>query len=533
MSSYGGKRTYNNYHYSHNQLSADNPFRFIGSTFDPYQPKVSNQPYPQYETKTAQLSKRKEQPLSPYERKSYYNNLDNNNDNKPWSKTGSTSSLINNSYNIINNIPYAKTQNVNYGLMNQQRDHVGELFNPSNRDYQNYYSGNNINKKQQNINSNNNNENINTNQTKFNGYATLKSSNTPQKNIFENNISSIQKNNYVDINSNNNNNSKEYSSNNNNNNRRDKLFSTPQNYLDLFISSKKFDDIDERNNNYNPKYNNNNNNRTNNDEKMSNIQLSEYYQENCTAVKSYAYKENPNSRFRDYMEDKGRAIENVNGDPNSCLFCLFDGHGGGDVSKYLQSNFYTYFKDKLSLHNFKEHIISVFNLLDNKIKDLNYYNMGATACIIYITKENGQKCLYSANIGDTRSILISSNDCKRLSYDHRATDAVEYKRIIDSGGIVFAGRVYGQLMLSRAFGDLELKQFGVICEPYITRINITDNDKYVVVASDGVWDIFEDSDIYNMSKDMNNCKEFCNNIVEKAIEKGSMDNISCFVIKLN
>ena len=109
MSSYGGKRTYNNYHYSHNQLSADNPFRFIGSTFDPYQPKVSNQPYPQYETKTAQLSKRKEQPLSPYERKSYYNNLDNNNDNKPWSKTGSTSSLINNSYNIINNIPYAKT----------------------------------------------------------------------------------------------------------------------------------------------------------------------------------------------------------------------------------------------------------------------------------------------------------------------------------------------------------------------------------------------------------------------------------------
>ena len=98
---------------------------------------------------------------------------------------------------------------------------------------------------------------------------------------------------------------------------------------------------------------------------------------------------------------------------------------------------------------------------------------------------------------------------------------------------LMAGRVYGQLMLSRAFGDWELKQFGVICEPYITRINITDNDKYVVVASDGVWDIFEDSDIYNMSKDMNNCKEFCNNIVEKAIEKGSMDNISCFVIKLN
>ena len=32
---------------------------------------------------------------------------------------------------------------------------------------------------------------------------------------------------------------------------------------------------------------------------------------------------------------------------------------------------------------------------------------------------------------------------------------------------------------------------------------------------------------------MNNSKECCNSIVDKAIEKGSMDNISCFVIKLN
>ena len=521
MSSYGGKRTYNNYHYSHNQLSADNPFRFIGITYNPYQPKVSSQPYPQYETKTAaQLSKRRDQPISPYERKSYYNNLDNN-DNKPWSKTGSSSSLINNSYNIINNIPYSKNQNTNYGLM-QQRDHVGELFNANNRDYQNYYSGNNTNKKQQNINSNNNDNIENINPTSFNGYATLKPAKTSQKNIFEN------KNRNIEVNNNNNNNNNNYYS-NNNNYRKNKLFSSPQNYVDLFISTKKFDDIDERNDDYNSNYNN----RSFNNEKISNIDLSEYSEENCTAVKSYAYKENPNSRYRDYMEDKGRAIENIKGDPNSCLFCLFDGHGGGDVSKYLQLNFYTYFKEILPFQNFKEHFTSVFKLLDNKIKDLNYCNMGSTACVIYITKENGQRCLYSANIGDTRSLLISSNDYKRLSYDHRATDEVECKRITNSGGIIFAGRVYGQLMLTRAFGDWELKQFGVTCEPHITRINITDNDRYVVVATDGVWDIFEDKDIYQMSKDMNNSKEFCNSIVDKAIEKGSMDNISCFIIKLN
>ena len=539
MSAYGGKRTYNNYHYSHNQLSADNPFRFIGTTFDPYQPKASNQQYPLYDTKTAQISKKK-QPLSPYERKSFYDNTDNN-ENRPWSKTSSTSSLINNSYNIINNNPYSKNQNSNYSLISQQRDHVGELFNYTNRDLPNYYSSN----KKQNVNSNNTNENLN--QPSFNGEITLKNIKTPQKNIFENNVSSTQKvNNIENINNNNRN---DYSS--NNNNKKDKLFSTPQNYLDLFIRNRNYDNIDDRQNNYNyNKYNKENvnfnsklndnisnnidtNNKSYTKEKISNIQLAEYSEDNCTAIKSYAYKENPNTRFRDYMEDKGRVIENIKDDPNSCLFCLFDGHGGGDVSKFLQLNFYSYFKEMLPFDNVKENLISLFKKIDNKIKDSNYYNMGATACIIYITKENGQKCLYSANIGDTRSLLISSNDYKRLSYDHRASDAIEYKRIIDSGGIVFAGRVYGQLMLSRAFGDWELKPYGVICEPHVTRINITDNDKYVVVASDGIWDIFEDSDIFNMSKKMGNSKEFCNSIVNQAIENGSMDNISCFVIKLN
>jgi hypothetical protein len=35
------------------------------------------------------------------------------------------------------------------------------------------------------------------------------------------------------------------------------------------------------------------------------------------------------------MEDKGKAIENLNNDPNKILFCLFNGHRGGQVSNFL------------------------------------------------------------------------------------------------------------------------------------------------------------------------------------------------------
>ncbi len=51
---------------------------------------------------------------------------------------------------------------------------------------------------------------------------------------------------------------------------------------------------------------------------------------------------------------------------------------------------------------------------------------------------------------------------------HRVTDNEEFKRIIQGGGFVFARIVYGTLMLSRTFGDLELKSYGVSFEPYVT-----------------------------------------------------------------
>ena len=264
-------------------------------------------------------------------------------------------------------------------------------------------------------------------------------------------------------------------------------------------------------------------------EKISNDTLEEYYVENDSGndlLKNYAYKENANARFRDYMEDKGKSILNFNSDPDNALFCLFDGHGGGEVSKFLQDNFAKHMKEALPINsdNYAEKLKSLFLKLDNIIKDNNFYQVGATACVVYITKENGKKILYCANVGDTRCTLIKTYKSFRLSYDDRASDENEYNRIIKEGGVVFGGRVYGQLMLSRAFGDWELKSYGV---------SIENDDRYVVIASDGVWDVLEDEDVRELSKPANNSLDLCRNIMKNTVEKGSMDNISCFVIELN
>ena len=249
-------------------------------------------------------------------------------------------------------------------------------------------------------------------------------------------------------------------------------------------------------------------------------------------VKSYGYYEDSNNGLREYMEDQGKSIENLNGDPNKILFCLFDGHGGGEVSKFLQENFATYFKKMLPFKNYFAEITQLFKLLDEQIRLLNKPKVGSTATIVYIERQNGRKTLYCANVGDSRCVLVNRSGVMRLSYDDRVDDPTERARIIKQGGFIFNERVMGSLMLSRSFGDWDIKNFGVIAEPHITKVDITDDDLFIIIASDGVWDVIKDGDCLALTQTNIDTLEICKNIVVDALSKNSQDNLSCFVVRL-
>ena len=57
---------------------------------------------------------------------------------------------------------------------------------------------------------------------------------------------------------------------------------------------------------------------------------------------------------------------------------------------------------------------------------------------------------------------------------------------------MFDNRVGGSLAVTRAFGDHSLKKDGVIAKPYINKLILKSCDKFLVVASDGVWDVLSD-----------------------------------------
>lgn len=247
----------------------------------------------------------------------------------------------------------------------------------------------------------------------------------------------------------------------------------------------------------------------------------------------FAFKEEQNSGCRKTMEDTTKIVDNFQGDKEKLLFCVFDGHGGFDVAKKL--------KEKLPEELIKKLLdpkitpetafASSFKSLDNEFKKFD--NIGSTACIVYITKEKDKKVFYCANVGDTACILIKSNKAVKISYDHKCTDTKENERIKSSGGIIFGGRVFGQLAITRSFGDYALKNYGVCPLPFVSKNIIQEEDKYLVIASDGVWDVVDLELAHQLSTESSNADELCKILVKNAMSLGSIDNISCITIRLN
>ena len=294
--------------------------------------------------------------------------------------------------------------------------------------------------------------------------------------------------------------------------------------------------------------NNNNNNNNNNINNIINIPNQPKVQEYTTTkefysikqsstVLEFSYREDQNIANEDTMEDKGRSIENFLGDKNQILFELFDGHGGMSISHYLQNNFDRVYRKNLKIfkNDYENCFKTTFKELDIEIKKLDLVSMGSTACIIHIIKETPSKLVvHCANCGDTRASLISPMKFKRLSYDHRADDEEEKRRVQNSGGTIINNRVMGALMLSRAFGDFELKSFGVKCEPFYsyTEIDLNEKNQFIILACDGVWDLNTEQDFQQLIMFCNDSEMLCSTIIKNTLRKDAWDNLSVFAIKL-
>ena len=251
---------------------------------------------------------------------------------------------------------------------------------------------------------------------------------------------------------------------------------------------------------------------------------------------------------------------NINNVKDFNIFGVLDGHGpsGHYISKFAALFIQNYIINHREIKN-----LSTLESIYLKLKENNYYIIKQSFISVdqqlksqnYDSKDSGTTCvlivqignhIICANVGDSRAIVVLDEDNDKninqfkvvpLSIDYKPEIPEERNRILMSGGLVeqavnsfgirtgpyriFApGEDYPGLAMSRSIGDLEGKNFGVIAEPGIIEYNIDDNTKYIVLCSDGVWEFLSNEHVKETGKLFylnNNPNDYVEEILKQSV----------------
>ncbi|XP_006820150.1 integrin-linked kinase-associated serine/threonine phosphatase 2C-like [Saccoglossus kowalevskii] len=244
------------------------------------------------------------------------------------------------------------------------------------------------------------------------------------------------------------------------------------------------------------------------------------------------------------------------------FYGVYDGHAGARASTHASQNLHLniiskYHKAEVSNRDkeIKKCLIESFKKTDDDfLKEASTHKPvwkdGSTALSILVIND----ILYIANLGDSKAVLCRYNKESdknmgiSLSKEHSPTLYEERQRIQKAGGTVRDGRVMGVLEVSRSIGDGRFKHCGVSCIPEIKRCQLTENDRYIVIACDGLWRSFNseealqyiDTILQGESHERTELKTVedskyemaCNKIANEAVRRGSADNITVVIIRI-
>ena len=205
-------------------------------------------------------------------------------------------------------------------------------------------------------------------------------------------------------------------------------------------------------------------------------------------------------------------------DENNFFLGVCDGHGekGHIISQYVSEKLPEYIK---TINN--DSIINEFRKINNEIYDnkiIESKMSGTTVSSLIITPEK----ILSINLGDSRSSLFKFENglysYKNLTRDHKPSEKDESLRIINNNGRI--KRCYDEdlkkylgpervwlknkeepgLAMTRSIGDKIAHSIGVIDEPEFKMHEFDGNEKFIIIASDGIWEYLNGDDCIKIVK---------------------------------
>jgi len=251
------------------------------------------------------------------------------------------------------------------------------------------------------------------------------------------------------------------------------------------------------------------------------------------------------------------------GDNNDFYVGVVDGHGmqGKQVSGYVGNHLgkkIANSRNSTEVAEIEQNFKSAFKSTADELKrsGIEANESGTTAVTALRRGDN----LYVANVGDSRCVLAREGAGGKLqsvemSDDHKPDREDEKQRILRNRGAVepirgFNGRfvgpcrvwtqkqVAGGLAVSRAFGDFSMEKAGVVADPEIRQTKLSSSDKFLVLASDGVWEHMSNQQVVDLAKKHKDPKAASDAIVAEARQQwttkgcGYIDDITAVVMNL-
>ncbi len=235
---------------------------------------------------------------------------------------------------------------------------------------------------------------------------------------------------------------------------------------------------------------------------------------------------------------------NFSGNKDYYYFSVCDGHGveGHFISNFIKETLPKDLSQNLLKKNIlydteliHEIIIETFLLTNEKLienEKINSTFSGSTCVSVIYTPEK----LICPNVGDSRAVIGRYNkenkiyESIELTRDHKPIEEDEARRIIENDGRIqpftdegeFIGpqRVWVKdddvpgLAMTRSFGDRVAATVGVISEPEIKEWEFQSDDKFMIIASDGVWEFISSQECVNFigkfydNNDIEGCCQF-------------------------
>ncbi|KAL3648147.1 hypothetical protein CASFOL_009115 [Castilleja foliolosa] len=262
---------------------------------------------------------------------------------------------------------------------------------------------------------------------------------------------------------------------------------------------------------------------------------------------------------RRYMEDQHIRIDNlsahlgslvVNFPKPSAFYGVFDGHGGPEASAFVKKNAIRFFFKDADLPQASEindvflmeveeslrkgYLLADMGLADDLTVSSSSGTTALTALVI-------GRLLMVANVGDCRAVLCRKGHAIDMSQDHRPNYAAEKRRVEELGGFIDDGYLNGVLSVTRALGDWDMKlprgassSSPLIAEPEFRRISLTEDDEFLIIGCDGIWDVMSSQQAVSLVRrglrrhdDPEQCAK---DLVMEALRLHTFDNLTVIVV---